>query len=131
MYNYCFINGTARSLGVPVGELVSTGKMGALGEISASKSDDFYSEDDNDPKKPVRQFMHVKGFKFADSDFYSWRRIKHDFLRPLHMPRCDFLVWILVVKLAPTYYRKLNRLLTETGQYRELPSWRKGLFQRE
>lgn len=41
------------------------------------------------------------------------------------MPRCDLLVWILVVKLAPSYYRKLNRLLTDTGRYRELPSWRK------
>lgn len=42
------------------------------------------------------------------------------------MPRCDLLVWILVVKLAPSYYRKLHRLLTETGRYRELSSWRKG-----
>ena len=42
------------------------------------------------------------------------------------MPRCDLLVYILVVKLAPLYYRKLNLLLTETGRYRELPSWRKG-----
>ncbi|KIK05393.1 hypothetical protein K443DRAFT_3879 [Laccaria amethystina LaAM-08-1] len=59
-----------------------------------------------------------------------WRCIKHDFLHHFHMPRCDLLVWILVVKLAPTCYRKLNRLLTETGRYRELPSWRKG-FKRE
>ena len=42
------------------------------------------------------------------------------------MPRCDLLVWILVTKLAPTYYRKLDRLLTETARYRELSSWRKG-----
>jgi hypothetical protein len=41
------------------------------------------------------------------------------------MPRCDLLVWILIVKLAPTYYRKLERLLTDTARYRELPSWRK------
>jgi len=41
------------------------------------------------------------------------------------MPRCDLLVWILVTKLAPTYYRKLDQLLTETARYREL-SWRKG-----
>ncbi|KAG6863348.1 hypothetical protein C0991_006561, partial [Blastosporella zonata] len=59
-----------------------------------------------------------------------WRRIKHDFLHHFHMPRCDLLAWILVVKLAPSYYQKLNRLLTETGRYRELPSWRKG-FKRE
>ncbi|KAJ6607050.1 hypothetical protein B0H10DRAFT_2073246 [Mycena sp. CBHHK59/15] len=54
-----------------------------------------------------------------------WRRIKHDFLCHFHMPRCDLLAWIIVVKLAPSYYRKLDRLLTETGRYRELPCWRK------
>lgn len=41
------------------------------------------------------------------------------------MPRCDFLVWIIIVKLAPSYYRKLDRLLTDTGRYRMLPCWRK------
>lgn len=41
------------------------------------------------------------------------------------MPRCDLLAWILIVKLAPSYYRKLDRLLTDTGRHRELPSWRK------
>ncbi|KAJ7238382.1 hypothetical protein C8J57DRAFT_1566088 [Mycena rebaudengoi] len=54
-----------------------------------------------------------------------WRRIKHDFLHHFHMPRCDLLVWIIIVKLAPTYYRKLDNLLGDTGRYRELPSWRK------
>jgi hypothetical protein len=57
--------------------------------------------------------------------YVSWRHIKHDFLHHFHMPRCDLLAWILVVKLAPTYYRKLDRLLTDTGRYRELPSWHK------
>jgi hypothetical protein len=42
------------------------------------------------------------------------------------MPRCDLLVWILVTKLAPTYYRKLDLLLKESARYRELSSWRKG-----
>lgn len=42
------------------------------------------------------------------------------------MPRCDLLVWILVSKLATTYYTKLGNLLTSTGRdYRELCSWRK------
>lgn len=41
------------------------------------------------------------------------------------MPRCDLLVWILVTKLAPSYYRKLDRLSKETARYRELSSWRK------
>ncbi|KAJ7782505.1 hypothetical protein DFH07DRAFT_717350, partial [Mycena maculata] len=54
-----------------------------------------------------------------------WRRIKQDFLHHFHMPRCDLLAWILIVKLAPTYYQKLERLLTDTGRYRELPAWRK------
>ncbi|KAJ7143889.1 hypothetical protein C8R44DRAFT_141341 [Mycena epipterygia] len=54
-----------------------------------------------------------------------WRRIKQDFLHHFHMPRCDLLAWILIVKLAPTYYRKLNRLLNDTGRYRLLPCWRK------
>ncbi|KAJ6483695.1 hypothetical protein DFH09DRAFT_1340301 [Mycena vulgaris] len=59
-----------------------------------------------------------------------WRRIKHDFLHHFHMPRCDLLVWILVTKLAPCYYRKLDTLLTDTGRFRELPAWRKD-FKRE
>jgi hypothetical protein len=41
------------------------------------------------------------------------------------MPRCDLLVCILVTKLAPTYYRKLDRLLKETARYHELSSWQK------
>jgi hypothetical protein len=40
------------------------------------------------------------------------------------------LAWILVTKLAPTYYRKLDQLLTKTGRYRELSCWRKG-FKKE
>ncbi|KAJ7214419.1 hypothetical protein GGX14DRAFT_360171 [Mycena pura] len=54
-----------------------------------------------------------------------WRRIKHDFLHHFHSPRIDLLVWILVTKLAPTYYRKLDNLFIDTGRYRELMSWRK------
>ncbi|KAJ7194330.1 hypothetical protein GGX14DRAFT_339727, partial [Mycena pura] len=46
-----------------------------------------------------------------------WRRIKHDFLHHFHSPRVDLLVWILVTKLAPTYYRKLDNLFIDTGRY--------------
>ncbi|EAU90664.2 hypothetical protein CC1G_03933 [Coprinopsis cinerea okayama7 len=59
-----------------------------------------------------------------------WRRIKRDFLNKFHMPRCDLLAWILVTKLAPTYYRKLARVFTDTGRYRELASWRKDFKKR-
>jgi len=41
------------------------------------------------------------------------------------MPRCDLLAWILVTKLAPTYYIKLDHLLIPNGRYRELCSWRR------
>ena len=60
----------------------------------------------------------------------SWRRVKRDFLHHFHKPRLDLLVWILVTKLAPTYYRKLETLLIDTGRYRELSSWRKA-FKKE
>jgi hypothetical protein len=55
----------------------------------------------------------------------SWRRIKHDFLHHFHKPRLDLLTWILVEKLAPTYYKKLDHTFAKIGRYRELPSWRK------
>jgi hypothetical protein len=55
----------------------------------------------------------------------SWRRIKHDFLNHFHVQHCDLLAWILIIKLVPTFYRKLGRLLTDTGWYRELAAWRK------
>ena len=43
------------------------------------------------------------------------------------LPRCDLLACVLVVKLAP-FYRKSDRLLTEAGRYRKLPSWRRGFI---
>jgi hypothetical protein len=30
-----------------------------------------------------------------------------------------------MVKLAPTYYQKLDLVFVDIGQYRELPAWRK------
>ncbi|KAJ6470299.1 hypothetical protein DFH09DRAFT_954863 [Mycena vulgaris] len=54
-----------------------------------------------------------------------WRRIKKDFLHHFHKPRLDLLVWILVTKLAPNYYRRLDIMLNATGRFRDQPSWRK------
>ncbi|KAJ7586328.1 hypothetical protein C8J56DRAFT_787434, partial [Mycena floridula] len=54
-----------------------------------------------------------------------WRRIKKDFLHHFSNPRVDLLVWILVTKLAPTYYRKLDLILHPIPRYRELAAWRK------
>lgn len=57
--------------------------------------------------------------------YLSWRRIKRDLLHHFHKPRLDLLVWIIVTKLAPTYYRKLDVMMESQARYRELPSWRK------
>ncbi|KAJ7770318.1 hypothetical protein B0H14DRAFT_3509325 [Mycena olivaceomarginata] len=46
-----------------------------------------------------------------------WRCIKHDFLHHFHLLCCDFLAWILVVKLAPSYYRKdFKRMWKKLGK---------------
>ncbi|KAG2128343.1 uncharacterized protein EDB93DRAFT_1243573 [Suillus bovinus] len=54
-----------------------------------------------------------------------WRRIKVDYLYHFSKPRIDLLAWILVTKLAPSYSKKLDHLLHDTGRFRELSSWRK------
>ncbi|EGN95280.1 hypothetical protein SERLA73DRAFT_77294 [Serpula lacrymans var. lacrymans S7.3] len=54
-----------------------------------------------------------------------WRRIKHDILHHFHKPHVDLLAWVLVMKLAPTYYRKLDHLMDNKGRYCELALWRK------
>jgi hypothetical protein len=41
------------------------------------------------------------------------------------MLRLDLLAWVLITKLAPTYYRKLEVMLNNIGRFRELPKWRK------
>ena len=56
---------------------------------------------------------------------YSWRRIKEDYLHHFSLPRLDLLAWVLITKLAPTYYRKLDIMLQDIGRFRELPKWRK------
>ncbi|KAJ7048676.1 hypothetical protein C8F01DRAFT_1276477 [Mycena amicta] len=55
-----------------------------------------------------------------------WRHIKEDYLYQFHSPRLDLLVWVLVTKLCPKYYQKLDDLITTTGRMRlaDLPSWR-------
>ncbi|KAJ3779750.1 hypothetical protein GGU10DRAFT_280331, partial [Lentinula aff. detonsa] len=55
-------------------------------------------------RKPVSLISPLK--VYDDPHRNSWRRIKHDFLHHFHKPRLDLLVWILVMKLAPAYYRK-------------------------
>lgn len=56
---------------------------------------------------------------------HSWRRIKHDFLHHFHKPRLDLLAWILIDKLAPGYYNRLDSTFAKIGRFRELPSWRR------
>ena len=59
-----------------------------------------------------------------------WRRIKRDFLYHFSLPCIYLLVWILVKKLAPKYYCKIDRLQLPVAHYWELHSWRKS-FKRE
>ncbi|KAJ7436299.1 hypothetical protein B0H11DRAFT_1754960 [Mycena galericulata] len=73
-------------------------------------------------RAPHPQIPRLKTTMMVES---HWRRIKRDFLHHFHMPRLDLLVWILVKKLAPTYYIKLDHYLVDTGRFRDLPSWRK------
>ncbi|KAL0564139.1 hypothetical protein V5O48_017915 [Marasmius crinis-equi] len=54
-----------------------------------------------------------------------WRHIKHDFLHHFSKPRIDLLAWILITKLGPSYYRKLDVLLGDIGRYRSVSAWRK------
>ena len=55
----------------------------------------------------------------------SWRHVKEDYLRHFSLPRVDLLVWIMITKLAPRYYQKIDVILNNTGRFRELPSWRR------
>jgi hypothetical protein len=55
----------------------------------------------------------------------SWRRVKGDYLYHFSLPRLDLLAWVLITKLAPTYYQKLEVMLNDIGHFRELPKWRK------
>ncbi|KAH9018093.1 hypothetical protein EDB84DRAFT_1276340 [Lactarius hengduanensis] len=55
----------------------------------------------------------------------SWRRVKEDYLNHFSLPRLDLLAWVLLTKLAPTYYRKIEVVFNDIGRFRELPRWRK------
>ncbi|KAG1824250.1 hypothetical protein DFJ58DRAFT_672829 [Suillus subalutaceus] len=55
----------------------------------------------------------------------SWCRIKVDYLYHSSKPRIDLLAWILVTKLAPSYSKKLDHSLHDTGHFQKLSSWRK------
>ena len=55
----------------------------------------------------------------------SWRHVKEDYLCHFSLPRVDLLVWIMITKLAPRYYQKIDVILNNTGRFRELPSWRR------
>ncbi|KAJ7732044.1 hypothetical protein DFH07DRAFT_871091 [Mycena maculata] len=73
-------------------------------------------------RAPHPQIPRLKTTMMVES---HWRRIKRDFLHHFNMPRVDLLVWILVKKLAPRYYTKLDHYLEDKGRFRQLPSWRK------
>ena len=51
--------------------------------------------------------------------------MKGDYLHHFSLPRLDLLAWVLIKKLAPTFYQKLDVMLIDVGRFRELPKWRK------
>jgi len=51
--------------------------------------------------------------------------MKGDYLHHFSLPCLDLLAWVLITKLAPTYYRKLKVMLNDIGRFHELPKWRK------
>ena len=53
--------------------------------------------------------------------------MKGDYLYHFSLPQLDLLVWILIMKLTPTYYQKLEVMLNDIGRFHELPKWRKDL----
>ena len=40
--------------------------------------------------------------------------MKEDYLHHFSLPRIDLLVWVMVTKLAPRYYQKIDVMLTVT-----------------
>lgn len=56
--------------------------------------------------------------------------MKEDYLQHFSLPHLDLLMWVLIMKLVPMYYRKLEVMLNNIGHFHELPAWRKD-FKRE
>ena len=51
--------------------------------------------------------------------------MKGDYLHHFSLPCLDLLTWVLVTKLTPSYYRKLEVMLNDIGRFCELPKWQK------
>ena len=84
----------------------------------------YRAQNYNDIGKPVSFITSIE-INLVLTIPHSWRCIKWDFLHHFYKPRLDLLVWILIIKLARSYYRKLDQMVDDTGRYRKLPSWRK------
>ncbi|KAH9023946.1 hypothetical protein EDB85DRAFT_2075228 [Lactarius pseudohatsudake] len=69
-----------------------------------------------------REIPRLKTTMFVEA---HWWRVKEDYLNHFSLPRLDLLAWVLLTKLAPTYYRKIEVVFNGIGRFRELPRWRK------
>ena len=78
----------------------------------------------NNTKRSVRDRTNVTHL------FCSWRCVKEDYLHHFSLPWLDLLAWVLIMKLMPTYYQKLDVILNNIGRFCKLPAWRKD-FKRE
>ncbi|KAH9080451.1 hypothetical protein EDB83DRAFT_2175802, partial [Lactarius deliciosus] len=52
-----------------------------------------------------REIPRLKTTMFVEA---HWWRMKEDYLNHFSLPRLDLLMWVLLTKLAPTYYQKIN-----------------------
>ena len=57
----------------------------------------------------------------------SWHHIKKEYLHHNHKRCIDYLVWVLITKLGPTYIWHLDLCITNTVRSRGLAAWRQAL----
>ncbi|KAH8976424.1 hypothetical protein EDB86DRAFT_2840982 [Lactarius hatsudake] len=69
-----------------------------------------------------REIPHLKMTMFIEG---HWWHVKEDYLQHFSLPHVDLLVWVLVTKLGPMYYRKLDVVLNNIGCFHKLPWWRR------
>ena len=109
-------------LTLPMGELILAQLMGLVGAHWLPW--DCHTQNYYDIGEPVSLHISDKRLRLTIDD-HSWQRIRCNFLQHFHKPSLDLLAWILVKKLMPTYYRKLDQQVHNMGWFCELPSWQK------
>ena len=109
-------------MGLPLGKLVSLWEVGALGSVFSPQRDTTPKDNDNCWGTVSESALNIKNTMLTS--VCSWRHVKEDYLHHFSLPHVNLLVWIMITKLAPRYYQKIDVILNNTGCFQELPSWR-------